>query len=166
MRYGVHKTSPRSLLSLTLVCLALFVTAGCGGGGGTASTNNGGGGGGGGGNAINLRGVVRDFTGSGVKNVLIEVVGTSLNTTTDSMGFFNFSNVPQTIARIRVTRPVATGYYNVAQYQAADYDLLSCSLPLPALSIGNNTLNSEITMYGALDPNSSPPPPPPLSGCP
>lgn len=168
MRYGVQRTSPRSLFSLTLVSLSLFVTAGCGGGGGTVSNNGGGGNGGGGGgnNAIILRGVVRDFTGSPVNNALIEIVGTNLNTNTNSTGFFSFPNVPQTVTRIRVTRPNGTGYYNVAQYQASDYDLLNCSLPIPALSVGTNTLNSEITLYGALDPNASPPPPPPLNGCP
>jgi hypothetical protein len=166
MRYGVHKTSPRFFLPLILVSLALYLTSGCGSGGGSAGgNNNAGGGGGGGGNTVILRGVVRNFAGDPIQNALIEVVGTTLNAVTDNTGVFTINNLPQTVSRIRVTRPIGSGYYNVAQFGGQTFDLINCTLPLPGLILGTNNIN-EVTMYGALDPNAAPPPPPPIAGCP
>ena len=172
MRNRVFSNSPRVQLSILLgaMMVAALSLAGCGGGGGGSSSNSGGnnsGGNGGGGNTTlaTISGVVKDTSPSHnpVAGALVTVTGTSRSATTDSTGKFVISNVPLNSTSLTVASPNPVAYYNYANYNTKLYDLISCTLPLPALVAGANAPFTEIDMYIG---GSNPPPPPPVGGCP
>ncbi|MCX6380532.1 MAG: carboxypeptidase-like regulatory domain-containing protein [Armatimonadetes bacterium] len=164
MKNEVTQRSPQLPSSLLFLCVLVMLLGliSCGSGGGG---NGGSGGGGGGGTGRTITGVVRDFTVLPVPNVLVQLTGTTLHTTTNASGGFTFTNVPAGVTTITVTRPAGTGYYNIAVYKGKTYDLAACTIAIP-VSAATNIGLSEITLYGGSDPNNPPPPPPPTSGCP
>ena len=113
-----------------------------------------------------ITGSVIDTSGKPVNNAGVTIIvpgGTKTTTTTDCNGKFVVTNVPLTAKSFMVSSPNVVAYYNYANYNGHLYDLVDCSLPLPALVAGANAPFTQIQMYLG---GANPPPPPPASGCP
>lgn len=162
MRNRVFWNSPQTRLfsCLTLLGLMAMALAGCGGGGGGSSTpvtppgtTN-----------VSITGTVKDTSTNGapVVNALVSIVGTSLSTRTDASGHFTFTTVPNTAKAFTISNPDPSSYFSYANFGGKFYDIIACTLPLPALHTGTNTI-SEVDLYIG---GASPPPPPPTGGCP
>jgi hypothetical protein len=156
--------------------------AGCGGGGsssgnsgnsGSTGNNSGSTGNNTGGSTPTLatvNGFVLDNTPSHnpVQGALVTVIvsgGTNRTATTAADGSFVVTNVALTATSFKVASPNPVAYYNYADYgpNGSLYDLNACTLPLPTLVAGANTLSSDIYMFLG---GTNPPPPPPTGGCP
>lgn len=181
MRNRVLFNSPRVQLPLVLSMMIVLILslAGCGGGGGGGtSSGNGNTGGNTGGtgnntggqtnpNLATISGFVKDNTPSHnpVQGALVTVIvpgGTNRTATTAADGSFTVTNVALNATTFKVASPNPVAYYNYANFNGNLYDLNACTLPLPVLKAGANTL-TEIDMYLG---GTNPPPPPPVGGCP
>jgi hypothetical protein len=113
-----------------------------------------------------IKGYVFDTGGGRVNGAGVTVLvpgGANIVTTTDCSGAFTATNVPLNATGFKVASPDPVAYYNYANYNGKFYDLVNCTLPLPALSAGMNAPFTDVVMYLG---GPNPPPQPPAGGCP